>query len=323
MESVLPNTAVFIDGDWLHYAARRLKRQVDYRHLLDAIRMEYGVETPVHIFLSIIPNNTGHARFQRALASMGYNVETAKRKVKGGRTSVKGLDVSLATKAASLPDHFTKFVLISGDSDFVPLLRELRRSGKSVLVIAIAAAARSLVDAADHRFKNLEALLESLPIKGTSTAPSKSQKALVPPSDIYVRKGDFFEPYLAVRKLFLAAKSSITVVDPYIDDQLLHLVKLISPTVSIRILTTRVSPTDFCIQVKKLRKEGYQITVSITDAFHDRFLGVDSDWWHSGHSFKDLGGKDSLITRVKDPQILQTLAMRVTEQLDGSHELCR
>ena len=55
---------------------------------------------------------------------------------------------------------------------------------------------------------------------------------------------------------------------------------------------------DFFVQVEKLKKDGHLINVYGSKKFHDRFIGIDNIWWHSGHSFKNLGEKDSMLSKV-------------------------
>jgi len=120
----------------------------------------------------------------------------------------------------------------------------------------------------------------------------------------------------------MSAKKGIILVDPYLDDQVLQMIHLLPTTISVHILANRISPADFCVQVKKLRSEGYQISVRKTNTFHDRFLCIDDEWWHSGHSFKDLGGKDSLISKVEEETALKKLRDRVEYELTNSEEYC-
>jgi hypothetical protein len=100
------------------------------------------------------------------------------------------------------------------------------------------------------------------------------------------------------------------------------MIQLLPHTITIHILTGRVQPADFCIQVRKLRQEAYQIHVYKTNVFHDRFLGIDNQWWHSGHSFKDLGGKDSLITQIDEKDAVISLRNRVNSVLSKTGEYC-
>jgi hypothetical protein len=166
---------------------------------------------------------------------------------------------------------------------------------------------------------NLETFLKNVKMdKGISAIMFKKKgipgiklKEAFQPTSMYVEKGDNFEPYLIIRKLFLSAKNDIIMIDPYINDQVLQMIPLLPKKICFTIFSDKISPSDFLTQVKKLRKDGYQIHIFRTKEFHDRFLSIDGKWWHSGHSFKDLGGNDSFLSRMDDKNSLTKLHQRV------------
>jgi uncharacterized LabA/DUF88 family protein len=319
--------AVFIDGDWLYYAARRLKEEVDYSRLLISLHECFGLETPIHIFCSVDTQKKDQREFVGQLASLGYLLHTSKllrRKDRYGNITLvsKGLEIALAVSAMALSDDFQTLVLLTGDSDFLPLIEQARAKNREVIVITVPLASRSLVQASGKHYVNLETLLKSLRGgKGIPAIKGKQAKA-IPPKNMYVEKGEHFTPYLAVRQLFLSAKREIVLVDPYVDDQVLQMIPLVPKRIRISIVSNKISPADFCVQVKKLRQEGYAIQIHRTKAFHDRFLGVDDQWWHSGHSFKDLGGRDSFISKMDDEDSVKKLRKRVQIEVGKGKEHC-
>jgi uncharacterized LabA/DUF88 family protein len=320
-------TAVFIDGDWLYYAARRLKEEVDYSRLLTTLNDSFGLETHAHIFFSVDPQRKEQREFVGKLASLGYLLHTFKlirRKDRYGNVTLgsKGLDVALAVSAMALLDDFHTLVLLTGDSDFVPLVQQIRAKNREVILITVPLASRDLVQAAGKHYVNLDTLLRNLHKgKGIPGIKGKQSKA-IPPKNMYVEKGEHFAPYLAVRQLFLSAKREIVLIDPYVDDQVLQMIPLVPKSIRISILSNRISPADFCIQLKKLLQEGYDIKLYKTKTFHDRFLGIDDKWWHSGHSFKDLGGKDSFLSQMDDEVSVKQLQKRIHAELGKGKEYC-
>jgi uncharacterized LabA/DUF88 family protein len=320
-------TAVFIDGDWLYYAARKLKEEVDYSRLLISLHDCFGPETPIHIFCSVDAQKKEQREFVGQLSSLGYLLHTSKllrRKDRYGNVTLvsKGLDIALAVSAMAMLDDFQTLVLLTGDSDFVPLVAEARAKNREVILITVPLASRALVQAAGKRHINLETLLRNLRHgKGIPGIKGKQPKA-IPPKNMYVEKGEHFAPYLAVRQLLLSAKREIVLVDPYVDDEVLQMIPLVPKSIRISILSNRISPADFCVQVKKLRQEGYAIQIHKTKAFHDRFLGVDDQWWHSGHSFKDLGGRDSFLSQMDDEASVKKLRKRVETEIGKCKEHC-
>lgn len=317
-DQFIVETAVFIDGDWLHFTALRLRQEIDYAKLWVILHEYFGEEAPVYFIGSRDPQNKDQTEFLFFLRDLGYLVEVAEITKRKEVITVKGLDVRLAVRAATLPPETKNVVLITGDSDFIPLVEILKQHGKNVVVATLPASSRALVNAAD-RFLNLERLLRN---SKNDDRVSHNKKKIIPPKSLYIEKGEYFAPYLAVRELFLAAKSEIILIDWYVNDQVLQMVHLLSNQIKTRIITNRISPADFCIQVAKLRNEGYQLTIQKSNAFHDRFLFVDGEWWHSGHSFKDLGGKDSMINKLDDLAAIKKLQERVQQEIIVAQELC-
>lgn len=321
--SSLPHTAVFIDGDWLVHAARRLEQPVDFAELLQSLRNSFGVSAEVRIYLSVSPGNASHAGFVNSLQRLGYQTSTASMVQHGGRTFSKGLDIRLATDAAGLSREVDRLVLVSGDNDFVPLLRaahEHRRS--SVLITLPLVAGRALTEAADYLATVEDLIRAAKPTPGQSAAG----RALLPqaalPRESYIEKGSHIDSYLLVRRILTAARRSLTIIDSYVDDQLLLLLSTLESTVRVVILTDRIQPPDFPNIVRKLRREGRHIEIYRTREFHDRFIQVDDQWWHSGHSLKDLGSRDSRITKVADQHSLEKLQKRVAEAMKTATYLC-
>lgn len=318
LTKLIPETAVFIDGDWLHFTARRLRQEIDYTNLWEILHEYFGNEAPIYFFGSWDSQNKEQTEFLVSLRDLGYLVEVTKIKKRKKVITVKGLDVRLAVRAATLQSETKTVVIITGDSDFIPLVEILKEQGKNIVISTLPASSHSLVNVANS-FLNLDRLLRK-----TKNGEKVSQYKIktIPPKSMYIKKGEYYTPYLVVRELFLSAKTEIILIDWYINDQVLQMVHILSNKIRIRIITNRISPTDFCVQVSKLRNEGYQLSVQKSNVFHDRYLCVDGEWWHSGHSFKDLGGKDSMINKIDDPAALKKLQERVQEEIKVAQDLC-
>jgi uncharacterized LabA/DUF88 family protein len=99
---------------------------------------------------------------RRELSNLGFNAK-AFHKDKGKRGS-KGVDISLATDMLShaAHGHYDAAVLIAGDGDYVPLVNEVKRCGRLVIVAfleSVDGLSEELKFAADT-FIALDALLE-------------------------------------------------------------------------------------------------------------------------------------------------------------------
>jgi len=315
MEAAIKKTAVFIDGDWLLVAAKQLQLRLDFDEFLNALHETYGSALIVRIYLSVASQSASHATLAQSLTSLGYHVVTVPVVQRAGRTTAVQLDVQLAVDAIGMLPILDRLVLISGDSDFVPMLRSAKERGCTTVLVALPFHTGQALKSNSDQFATIEDLLS-----GEISAPETDVESAIP-SEIYIEKGDHFQSYLQIRKLVSAAKRRLLVVDPYLDDQILLMVKLVPTAASVTMVTKKV-PVDFCTMVSKLRQEKYEITIFRSTAFHDRFLAVDDSWWHSGHSFKDLGSRDSRLSKLEDTDFIQTLSRRVAEATTDESKIC-
>jgi hypothetical protein len=147
------------------------------------------------------------------------------------------------------------------------------------------------------------------------------------PNDEYLFDGDREGAADVIRKLLSSARRSVTFVDPYFDEVSLREFGLAVPDRSaiIKILTTHrakrvedengIHPMarfgdelDRVAQLfddKKLGTFEVKVTGGQTRDYHDRFLIIDEDAWHCGHSFNQVGRTQlSMMTRLRRPQEL-------------------
>lgn len=318
-------TAVFIDGDWLYTATRRINKRIDYAKFFNILINNFGEKTKIYFYGAINPINKQQARFYISLAKIGYIVHYTKLIKIGTKLVSKGLDVELAVNAMRILPSLKKFVLVSGDGDFAALLKQVIDNGVSVLLISLPfSTGYYLRKTVGGAFLNLETLISGYEdINKLPTFKGGKKKKVLAPSSLYIEKGDYFKSYLRIRNLMKSAKNSLTIIDPYVDDRILTTIELLKTEIDITIFTNKTSPADFCLQVKKLRAEGRLITICKINTVHDRFIGIDNVWWHSGHSFKNLGEKDSMLHKVNKKTELDKLKNRVAKESQNSEEICK
>ena len=318
-------TAVFIDGSWLYFATRRINRQIDYANFFSILIKNFGTKTKIYFYGAINPIDKQQAKFYMLLKRIGYVVHHIELVKKGDVFIPKDLDIKLTVNAMRILPSLKKFVLVSGDSSFIPLLKQAINYGVGVSVIALPFTTGYLLrKIVGGSFLNLETLIEERKsVKKLSIFKNKKKKKFLIPNSLYIEKGDHYKSYICIRNLMTSAKSNVTIIDSHVDDQILAMIKLLKTEINVIIFTQKTNPADFCVQVKKLRNEGRAITIHKTSTFHDRFIGVDNVWWHSGHSFKDLGGKDSMFSKVIEKISLNKLKTRVKEENLNSGEICK
>lgn len=309
------STAIFIDGSWLYAATRRLNKSINYAEFFDTLIKKFGAESKVYYYDIIDPTNKQQEKFYILLKKIGYIIYYIKVKKIGDKIISSGLDISLAVDAMRILPSLKNIVLVSGDSDFAALLCQARRIGVNTHVIAFPSSMGYLLRQAADAFLNLETLTIRHKQK-TLKKETEVQKFI---SQDYIKKGDSFKSYIKLRNLMKSAKNSIVVIDQYIDDQILLMVRLLKTGIKVIIITNtkKVAPVDFFLQVQKLKKDGHLIDIYNSKKFHDRFICIDNNWWHSGYSFKNLGEKDSMLSKVIE-KVAKKINNKVAEVINNS-----
>lgn len=136
---------------------------------------------------------------------------------------------------------------------------------------------------------------------------SISSISYIDSDELLIRSGERFKANRIIRQIFGKAKREIWILDPYIGTRLFDLLEDSSHKAQVQVLTSDRTPKSLISSYMDF-KERYgwveMRTVQYSDVkFHDRYIFLDeSVGFHSGHSFKDLGDKDSQINLIKDPQ---------------------
>lgn len=145
---------MFIDGNnWYHNVKSIVKkpREIDFLKLSKEIEKKFSLDiTEVRYYNSIPDIELGeevyykHMIFLAKLKQKGIIVNTAKlKKIKSEGKSLrveKGIDVLIAVdmiKKTLLDKSCDACVLISGDSDFVPVMKLIKERGKEVLTTSV------------------------------------------------------------------------------------------------------------------------------------------------------------------------------------------
>ena len=103
--------------------------------------------------------------------------------------------------------------------------------------------------------------------------------------------GQIFDSYKFVSDLIRKAKTSIVLVDNYVDDTVLSILDKRKSNVSATIYTQSISK-QLTLDLQKHNAQYAPIDVRVMTNFHDRFLFIDEKRiYHIGASIKDLGKK--------------------------------
>jgi len=126
---------IFIDHANLFYNIEKLQIRIDYRKFKEILTRDdhlVGAFMYMGIPEQIFPKKQ---RFLKYLSSQGYIIQARPIKVIAeGKKMQKGLDIFIYRDIVELADEdiYDKAILVSGDSDFIEIVRKLRDLEKSI-----------------------------------------------------------------------------------------------------------------------------------------------------------------------------------------------
>lgn len=102
--------------------------------------------------------------------------------------------------------------------------------------------------------------------------------------------GQIFDAYAFVAKLIRKAERRIVVIDSYVDDSVLVQLSKRKPGVKVEIYDGKIS-RQLRQDVERHNAQYPGVILHAYNKAHDRFLIIDEEVYHIGHSLKDLGKK--------------------------------
>ena len=121
--------------------------------------------------------------------------------------------------------------------------------------------------------------------------------ASLPPVEGVFYDGQIFDAYVFAADLIKSAKTSIVLIDNYVDESVLTLLSKRTEGISARVITRRVSEA-LRLDVEKHNQQYAPIMIEENPRYHDRFLIIDDTVYHLGASLKDLGKKLFAFSRM-------------------------
>lgn len=110
--------------------------------------------------------------------------------------------------------------------------------------------------------------------------------------------GQIFDAYQFASKIIKNAKSSIVLIDNYVDDTVLTLLSKREKNVKVTIYTATISK-QLRLDLQKHNQQYPEIDINLFKQSHDRFLIIDDkELYHIGASLKDLGKKWFAFSRM-------------------------
>lgn len=126
----------------------------------------------------------------------------------------------------------------------------------------------------------------------------------LPPVEGVFYDGQIFDAYVFASNLIKSAKSSIVLIDNYVDESVLTTLSKRENNVSAKIVTRGIS-NQFQLDLNRHNSQYPQIDVEERTDIHDRFLIIDDTVYHIGASLKDLGKKLFAFSKLEiSPEVI-------------------
>ncbi len=130
---------MFIDAANILYSQQTLGWKVDYKKLKQYFEEECDLKG-AYFYTGQVGANDKQKGFLEKSQSFGYRV-TAKevKRIRVGRNAFEwkgNLDVELTIDVIKNLGNFDTLILLSGDSDFAPLLDTVKQAGKNAIVMS-------------------------------------------------------------------------------------------------------------------------------------------------------------------------------------------
>ncbi len=126
----------------------------------------------------------------------------------------------------------------------------------------------------------------------------------LPPVEGVFYDGQIFDAHVFASNLIKSAKSSIVLIDNYVDESVLTTLSKRENNVSAKIVTKSIS-NQFQLDLNRHNSQYPQIDVEERTDIHDRFLIIDDTVYHIGASLKDLGKKLFAFSKLEiSPEVI-------------------
>src|SRR3990172_9551924 len=147
--------AVFIDTQNLYHSAKNLyKRRVNFGAILkDAVAGRKLVRAVAYL----ITTESGEEKaFFGALEKLGIETKTKDLQIFAGGAKKADWDVGLAVDAIMMSPKLDVVIIVSGDGDFIPLVKYLQNNGTQVEVVTFGRSASGKLKEVTDDFLDLD-----------------------------------------------------------------------------------------------------------------------------------------------------------------------
>ncbi|MBI1869780.1 MAG: NYN domain-containing protein [Chlamydiae bacterium] len=152
LKNPVPRVGIFVDVQNIFYASKeRYERKLDFQKLLyQTLQGRKLVKAMAYV---VITPEINQNNFMNTLETMGYETKTKNLKIRRDGSAKGDWDLGIAIDTISMADKLDVVVLVSGDGDFVDLVRMLKAKNIRVEVASfLHNSSADLIDSADFHF---------------------------------------------------------------------------------------------------------------------------------------------------------------------------
>ena len=138
IEKSLKRTIVFIDAANVIYSLKDLGWKIDYKKVQKFFRTKTNL-VDIYFYIAYFDEDVGKKSLLEMLSRKGFKIrskEVKEIKTADGIIHKGNCDVELTMDAMSLVRSFDTTIMMSGDSDFAPLIIFLKSQGKKVITVS-------------------------------------------------------------------------------------------------------------------------------------------------------------------------------------------
>lgn len=141
---------------------------------------------------------------------------------------------------------------------------------------------------------------------------------------LHICKGERAKALRLIYSIMQNAKTSLVIIDPYLDNSIYDYITSLEPKVAFKILTNENNLKPIFVKTaKELLDEHWNIVVKSNTNYHDRYIIVDdTDIWTLGSSIKNAGDKEHTIVRITNAGEIKRIKEVYNASWEDSITLC-
>jgi len=161
----MKKVAVFIDVQNIQQVFEKQGAEIRYdrlkEYLIKRYKKEDGEIIKFSVFIPFRQLDENRSKLIDAISLIGYRVLCKQAKDRPDGSIKANMDVEMSLEIVSISDYVDEIVIVTGDSDFEPLINYLSRKGKRILLIGPGRGPTAIeIIRASDEFENLDEIAD-------------------------------------------------------------------------------------------------------------------------------------------------------------------